>query len=341
MCHCIRHLIKGRIAIVGIGVASQVIARIVLCPGRAAISGDLGGGLYSFSSCKQAAGRDACRDERTIIRASIERRRFVCQILGSEVIEENLLDRTRAGWSHRPAPSGVVAVINEAHEVGRADHVEVQVEYNGVLEDNHSSSSGGQRIVGFCPEGAGAALHQRNGTGREASKVCGLAAACRTTRGWQIQVYCCHRRRHIAATGLLHRLEIRAVYIGLRGRRNLLENGRSPVRDQQKCELLEVNFISSCHSPVIYILRRGIVPSCGGQSITAIGIREALERGLMFANTRQRHTLAETLAISNIVCHCVGSVGKGCHNDCQHKQYSNRFTEQNILLIGKQFYKWC
>ena len=68
-------------------------------------------------------------DERPVVGAAVEGRRLRRQALVGEVVEEELLDLVRA--RRRPdrrggGEVGRVAVVDEAHEVRRADHVEVE-----------------------------------------------------------------------------------------------------------------------------------------------------------------------------------------------------------------------
>src|SRR5688572_7084960 len=67
MRHSIRHLIEGCVAVIGEGVASQMIARIVWGSSCATIGRCLRGCLYSFSPCEQTACRDAIRDKRPVV----------------------------------------------------------------------------------------------------------------------------------------------------------------------------------------------------------------------------------------------------------------------------------
>src|SRR5918993_3648161 len=66
MSDSIRHLIETRIAIVGIGITSQVVAGIIRLPSCAAIGGCLCGCLDALSSGEQTTCRDAVENKRPV-----------------------------------------------------------------------------------------------------------------------------------------------------------------------------------------------------------------------------------------------------------------------------------
>src|SRR5688572_13370009 len=116
-------------------VAGKVVARIVLGAGGATIRGGLRRRLQSFRTGEQATGGNAGGDERAVVGSTAEERRLVGLPLTIEVLDEHALDERRSGWTDRAGTSRrrwhglahrVVAVIDEADVVRRADHVEVE-----------------------------------------------------------------------------------------------------------------------------------------------------------------------------------------------------------------------
>src|SRR6266508_6413660 len=153
----IRHLVERGVTVVVERVASQMVARVVLRAGGTAVDPLLLRSLDALSAGEQAARRDTRGDERAIVRAPVERRWLVRQPLRSEVVEEDLLDRSGAGRPNRAAASRVVAGVDEAHEVRRADHVEVQVQLDlillGLAETIHVERGADQAFLLTAPPG--------------------------------------------------------------------------------------------------------------------------------------------------------------------------------------------
>ena len=134
----IGHLVEPDVGVVGVRVAGQVITRVVLDPGRAPVVLDLRCCLDSLRAGEQAAGRDAGRDERPVVRTAAERRRVHRQILALEVVQEEVLEECRTGRTGGDAGAdrevAVVTVVDEPDEVRRADHVEIDHRHDlGVL----------------------------------------------------------------------------------------------------------------------------------------------------------------------------------------------------------------
>ena len=74
--------------LLAIGVASQVVAWIILLAGGAAIGCGLVGSLDALGAGEQAARRNPVGDEPAVVRAPVERGRRARQLLCGEVVEE-------------------------------------------------------------------------------------------------------------------------------------------------------------------------------------------------------------------------------------------------------------
>ena len=120
------HLLERRVVQVQQRVAALVVAGVVRLTGDAAVDRGLRGRLDPLGAGEQAAGRDPGLDERAVVRAPVERRRLRREPLAREVVEEHRLDLVGPVRTHGAFARRVVAVVDEAHEVGRPDHVEVQ-----------------------------------------------------------------------------------------------------------------------------------------------------------------------------------------------------------------------
>src|SRR3712207_2001475 len=122
-------LAEGRGVQVVYVVAGLVVARVVWCTGQAAVGRSLLRALCALGAGEQAAAGDAFVDKRLVVRAAVEGRGLGLEAAGGEVVVEDPLDlggAVRAG----ARLVGAVAVVDEAHVVRRAEHVEVEVHHD-------------------------------------------------------------------------------------------------------------------------------------------------------------------------------------------------------------------
>ena len=129
--HCVSrgvgHLVEALVAVVDISVAGLMVAGIEGLACRAAEQGCLFRGLDVFGTREQATCGDTDIDERAVVGAPVEGGRLHSQFLLGEVSVDHALDVGRAIGTGGSGV-GAVAVIDEAPEVGRANHVEVEVQ---------------------------------------------------------------------------------------------------------------------------------------------------------------------------------------------------------------------
>src|SRR5918998_5455276 len=113
VCGGVGELVQNLLVEVVEVIAGPVVTRVVGGAGLAPEGRGLFCGLDPLSSREEAAGRDAPRLERDVVRAPVERRVDLDSYTpGGEVVSEHLLRDVRA-------------FVDVAHKVGGADHVEV------------------------------------------------------------------------------------------------------------------------------------------------------------------------------------------------------------------------
>ncbi len=111
-------------------VAEVVVARVQLLAGRAAVDRLLLRRLGLLRAGKNAARRDTQVGESDVIRAAVERDLLRREPLRGPEVGEDPLDLARTGRAGRIALDRAVAVVDEAGEVGRGDHVEVEHDHD-------------------------------------------------------------------------------------------------------------------------------------------------------------------------------------------------------------------
>lgn len=83
--------------------------------------------LEDLSTREQAASRNTVGNERCVVRTSVELSQDEGQLLALEITLEQLLNQSRTVTHVLGARR---SVVNAAHEIGRAQHVKVEVERN-------------------------------------------------------------------------------------------------------------------------------------------------------------------------------------------------------------------
>lgn len=90
------HFLEARLVNVVDAVAMLVIAGIVRGQGEASENHALLGGLHHLRPREKAAGGNSVGDERTVVRATVERGKCPSQLVEVEVLLVELRDRNRA-----------------------------------------------------------------------------------------------------------------------------------------------------------------------------------------------------------------------------------------------------
>ncbi len=163
-----------------------------------------------------------------------------------------------------------------------------------LVEDDGASRTGRRGIARFLPEWTGAALHQGDGTGREAGEVLGLTAAGGGVASAESQVDRHHRCGDIARIGLIGVGKILLPDVLGRLRRHGAQRAGADGIEGEEREGLHFDAITGALQAAAHVVDRRLITGLTGRTIAVVHRGDVLQRLQVLHDVARLHAARQT-----------------------------------------------